>query len=227
METYIVASNKPWHKASYDKFTKENLANWEYVETPIELESLLRKGSAPRYIFFLHWGWLVREEVWQTYECICFHMTDLPYGRGGSPLQNLILDRQQETQLTALRMVAELDAGPIYLKKTLSLEGRAEEIFLRLRDLSWEMIDWFIRNEPTPTPQCGEPTLFVRRKPSDSLLPLRGGLEHLYDYIRMLDAPTYPLAFIEYGDFRFEFSYPQLQDGKLNARVQISRKDGN
>ena len=44
-------------------------------------------------------------------------MTDLPYGRGGSPLQNLIINGHKETMMSALRCVQELDAGPIYLKK--------------------------------------------------------------------------------------------------------------
>jgi len=37
-------------------------------------------------------------------------MTDVPYGRGGSPLQNLIVRGHTETKLTALRCVRDLDA---------------------------------------------------------------------------------------------------------------------
>jgi methionyl-tRNA formyltransferase len=58
-------------------------------------------------------------------------MTDIPYGRGGSPLQNLIARRRKKkTKLSALRMVEELDAGPVYTKTNISLMGRAEEIYL-------------------------------------------------------------------------------------------------
>jgi len=55
-------------------------------------------------------------------------MTYMPYGRGGSPLQNLIVRGYRHTKLTALRMVEEFDAGPVYLKEDLCLEGNAEEI---------------------------------------------------------------------------------------------------
>ena len=68
-------------------------------------------------------------------------MTDLPYSRGGSPLQNLILRGHQETQIIALRCVAELDAGPIYMKRPLSLEESAYEIFVRAADVVQEMIE--------------------------------------------------------------------------------------
>ena len=34
------------------------------------------------------------QEIHENYKCIIFHMTDLPFGRGGSPLQNLISRNQ-------------------------------------------------------------------------------------------------------------------------------------
>ena len=42
-------------------------------------------------------------------------MTDLPFGRGGSPLQNLIVRGYKETMLSAIKCVGEVDAGPIYI----------------------------------------------------------------------------------------------------------------
>ena len=148
-------------------------------------------------------------------------MTDLPYGRGGSPLQNLISAAHIETTVTALRMVGEMDAGPVYAKLPMSLEGRAEDIYLRAGQLSWEMIFWIIENHPSPVPQEGEPTYFKRRKPEESELPRKASSDQLYDHIRMLDAPTYPLAFINHGGFRFEFSHAKMQDDQITARVVI------
>jgi methionyl-tRNA formyltransferase len=68
-------------------------------------------------------------------------MTDVPYGRGGSPLQNLILDGQTSTMVTALRMVEEMDAEPVYDKRPMILGGRAEDIYLLAGELCWQMID--------------------------------------------------------------------------------------
>ena len=52
-------------------------------------------------------------------------MTDVPFGRGGSPLQNLISRGIYETKISAFRCVAEMDAGPVYPKRPFSLaEGR-------------------------------------------------------------------------------------------------------
>ena len=46
-------------------------------------------------------------------------------------MQNLIAQGHRETVITALKMDNQLDAGSIYMKRPLSLEGLAEEIFIR------------------------------------------------------------------------------------------------
>ena len=35
----------------------------------------------PDFVFFPHWSWLIPEEIHSRFECVIFHMTDLPYGR--------------------------------------------------------------------------------------------------------------------------------------------------
>jgi methionyl-tRNA formyltransferase len=175
----------------------------------------------PSYIFFLHWSSKVPAEIFETWECICFHMTDVPFGRGGSPLQNLILRGHDHTKLTALRMVDVLDAGPVYLKSELSLAGTAEEIYSRAYQLSAEMIRQIIKERPSPLPQKGEPIVFQRRRPGESQIPSLSSLESLYDFIRMLDAEGYPHAFFDHGGFRYEFTEASLESRQLTARVNI------
>jgi methionyl-tRNA formyltransferase len=55
-------------------------------------------------------------------------------------------------------------------------------------------------------------------------LPGSGTREGLYDQIRMLDAPTYPPAFIDFGDFVIELSGAQLEGQELKASVNIRKK---
>lgn len=217
---YIVASSKPWHRANFDRLRTEEPGDWAWVTTESELKQAVA-ALAPRYVFFLHWNWLVPTELWSAYECVCFHMTDVPYGRGGSPLQNLIVRGHKETKLTALRMVDKMDAGPVYAKRLLSLEGRAEDIYRRAGDLSFEIVRWMIDATPEPVQQQGEAVLFKRRKPDQSILPDTGTIESLYDHIRMLDAPSYPLAYIDYGQFRIEFSDAQIDGNRIGASVVI------
>ena len=219
--TYIVASCKAWHRQEFECISDEFPdANWLWVTTTDELVAALA-NSEPRYIFFVHWSWRVPESIWSVVECVCFHMTDVPFGRGGSPLQNLIVAGHKETKLSALRMVAEMDAGPVYAKLSLDLAGRAEEIYLRAGKLSFALVRWIVRDEPTPVEQQGTPVVFTRRQPWQSELPRDGELTELYDHIRMLDAPTYPLAYVDHGEYRCEFTDATLDSEGLVARVRI------
>lgn len=224
MKRYVFASSKPWHRSLSGNLKQVSREQIEWIHTPDELESLIGSSSGIRYIFFLHWNWFVPESIWSRYECVCFHMTDVPYGRGGSPLQNLIVKGHTDTVLTALRMIDEMDAGPVYRKQPLSLEGTAHEIYLRASESSFAIVDWMIANEPLPVPQSGEPVIFKRRKPEQSKLPVIGSLKEVYDHVRMLDAPTYPYAFLDHGDFRIEFSGARLGDEEVTATVRIYRR---
>jgi methionyl-tRNA formyltransferase len=181
---------------------------------------------APRYVFFPHWSWKIPAAIYQTYECVIFHMTDVPFGRGGSPLQNLIALGHSETKLSALRCVAELDAGPVYAKRPLSLLGTAEEIFARAAELMEEVIAHIVADEPVPQPQAGEPVLFKRRTPEQGDLLSAASLGELHDMIRMLDAEGYPHAFLEVGGLRLEFTRASRSHDHVRADVRISLKDG-
>jgi len=224
-KTYLVLGCKPWTRRIFDQTLQILPGRWHYVGRPADLSFDLVKKISPRYIFFLHWSWKVPDEIVDRFECVCFHMTDVPFGRGGSPLQNLIVRGVRETKLTALRMSRKFDAGPVYMKEPLSLEGGAEEIYLRAARLSANMIQRMIQLEPRPVPQRGKVVKFKRRKPEDSEIGAPTSLEELYDFIRMLDAEEYPRAFLLHSGFRFEFSRPALYEGRIVADVRITRAD--
>ncbi len=225
MKCYIVAGSRPWNRLVFDEFLRHLPGQWHFVSSPAELSASLAQVARPRFIFFLHWSSRVPAEYHQQHECVCFHMTDVPYGRGGSPLQNLIIRGHRETKLTALRMVEELDAGPVYAKAPLSLEGSAEEIYLRADRLAVELIRKIVAEEMTPVPQSGVTVVFSRRKPEESLLPADSTeLASLHDFIRMLDAEGYPKAFLDHGPFRFEFQRSSLHRGQIRAEVTITRR---
>jgi methionyl-tRNA formyltransferase len=195
------------------------------VRSPAELNASILSAFNPRFIFFPHWSWKIPANIFEEFECLIFHMTDLPFGRGGSPLQNLIVRGINETQLTALRCVEALDAGPIYIKRPLSLFGTAEEILLRASKLTEEMIVCILREQPTPQPQVGEPTNFRRRTTQEGNLVELTELENVFDYIRMLDADGYPAAYLETANFKLEFSRANLKSDSIIADVKITRRN--
>ena len=224
--TYIVATTKYWNVENFTKFTKSLSGNWILITDKSKLTLETLSQLKPKYIFFPHWSWIVPKDIYETYDCVCMHMTDLPFGRGGSPLQNLILQGLKNTQLTALKMTGVLDGGPIYAKLPLSLEGTAQEIYERAGELCYSHIEYIINQNPMPVAQNGEVVEFARRLPLQSELPKSGSIMELYNFIRMLDADTYPLAFIDHGTFNLYLDDAVMDDdGSLSARVKFKIKD--
>ncbi|MBG84510.1 MAG: methionyl-tRNA formyltransferase [Phycisphaerae bacterium] len=224
---YIVAGKHDWVLQAFESRQGSLPGKWSYCSTPEELDRILSSGVCPERIFFIHWSWRVSSDLLSSTDCICFHMTDLPFGRGGSPLQNLILRGLDSTMLTALRMTDSIDAGPVYMKRELSLTGSAQQIYMRVSALAMDMALEIIESNPEAIPQEGEPTMFERRRPSDSELPNVENMKQLYDFIRMLDAEGYPHAFIDRNGLRIEFTNATLQGDSIvaSAKVEFAEKD--
>ena len=147
MDKYIVATIKDWNIDQYyqSKFTKSK--NWFLVTDPSKLTFAYVNSIKPKYIFFPHWSKKVNLKIVSNYECVCFHETDVPYGRGGSPIQNLIARNHKKTTITALKMTDVLDGGPIYFKRKLKLDGNAQQIYERASKIIFNIIGMIVKNE--------------------------------------------------------------------------------
>jgi methionyl-tRNA formyltransferase len=180
----------------------------------------------PRYIFLPHWSWKIPKQIWSNYITICFHMTDLPFGRGKEPLQHLILMGKTNTKISAFRVSDDIDTGPIYMKRPLILSGNAEDIYKRCSDIVFEMIKEIILKEPLPTPQVGEPVeLGEWNHDTMGKIPTDKKLSDVYDCIRAWDATSYSPSFIVIDTTRLEFTHAQLKDNQIIASIKITKKD--
>ena len=74
--------------------------------------------------------------------------------------------------------------------------------------------------------QKGKETTFKRRKITDSVLKINNikNLGDLYNFIRMLDAPGYPNAYIDFNKFIFSFNNVKMLNKKIIANVEIKKK---
>jgi len=221
---YLVVSKKWWNPKLKDQLKKSISADWNFVNTEDKLTPLYLANLKPDKIFILHWSKKIAEEIFSKYECISFHMTDLPFGRGGSPLQNLIIRGFSKTKITAIKVNEIIDGGDIYLKSELDLVGNAHEIFSRTFAIISEMITKIINDELVPAPQKGEITIFKRRTPKESNIRDLESLSKIYNYIRMLDADGYPAAFLETKYAKLEFCDASLKGNYIDAHVRITQK---
>jgi len=207
MVNIIIATIKSWNIANAEAFRRRHRNRYR-VFLITDKKDFTRKSIQkinPRYIFFPHWSWVISDEICKNFECVVFHMTDVPFGRGGSPLQNLVKRGIRKTKISALKVERRLDAGPVYLKRSLSLHGSAEDIYRRASQIVFsDMIPHLLKYKPMPHPQQGKVVIFERLRPEESNIPANIDLEGIYDYIRMLDAEGYPHAFLEVQRLRLE-----------------------
>lgn len=227
----VIATIKSWNIENANKLMELYKNQWKIkvITSKADLTKSLLDEFKPDYIFFPHWSWLVPEDIFKTYECIGFHLGDLPYGRGGSPLQNHIIRKIYNTKITAFRIEEGIDRGRIYLKRDFYLGvGRAEELFIKMSEIIFfDMIPFIINFRPKPYEQVGESYMFQRRteQQSDLLSANINDIQDFYDFVRMLDAEGYPKAYIKLGKLKIEFSEAVLYSNNVVGRFRVMLED--
>lgn len=201
--TYVICAYRKYTLELYKKLAKK----YKFILIKDKQKITYRniKKINPKIIFFPDWSWIVPNEIIKDYKCVCFHESNLPKFRGGSPLQNQIIRGIKKTKTTAFMMTDKLDGGDILLQKDLSLDGSIDDIFLRMKKNDYEMIIKIISGKYKVKKQTGKPSIYKRRKPEESELKhLNFSKTYLYNFIRMLDDP-YPNAFIKMGKYKIVF----------------------
>ena len=163
------------------------------------------KTIKPDVIFFYGWSWYVTKDITDNYMCMCLHPSSLPKYRGGSPIQNQIMNDEFESAVTIFKMGAGLDDGPIYFQQTFELTGYLDEILQKIENLGIYGTKLFIKDYKKNIYRFRkqdetEATSFKRLKPSDSEIKPDDFLNHdakyFYNKIRGLQKP-YPECYIK------------------------------
>ena len=170
------------------------------IETPDQLTQLSNMFHKNDTIFFLGWSWIVDKNIIDNYNCICLHPSPLPKYRGGSPIQNQIINKEQVSAVSFFKMNDKLDQGKILYQAPFSLKGELNDIFNRIIELGTFGIHHIMASNPKGTKQDeSEATYCKRRKPEESEITIdeimNKSAHELYDKVRMLNDP-YPNAFI-------------------------------
>lgn len=220
MKHIVVACSSHWLSKNY----LENLAAGLTVtvmtrDDEFTLDSLDKIN--PDHVFLPHWNWKIPLDIIEAHKPIIFHTAPLPRGRGGSPIQNLILSGYKTSPVWALFATEKFDEGPLITSREISLAGNLSEIFERVKSVVLEMICEICEDNFTLTLQEGEVEVFKRLTISDNRIPETVSIESFYDRIRMVDAPGYPNAYIDYGDLRIEFESSTLKGDEIITHARI------
>ena len=216
---FLVSKNNPWSERLYSQLSKIVDCVW-YTDGTYRSDLEVLK---PSWVFFFHWSRIVPENIFDSHRCVVLHTGNLPADRGGSPIQNQILDGTIESRVSAIEMNAEVDSGGVYASLPITLQGSVDDIWMTISNRALLLIQECVEKSLKPTPQTGTPRVYKRNR--NNTLPLTNAASTLevHRFIQMLDSDHYPNAFIDIGDFRLEFSRSQLRNKELTADVKIRK----
>ena len=94
------------------------------VYTPQSKEEITKTVNTlnPDLIVIVAYGHILPKEITDNYYCINSHASLLPKYRGASPIQAALLNNESKTGITYFKLTAEMDNGPILLKKEVAIE---------------------------------------------------------------------------------------------------------
>jgi len=161
------------------------------------------------FVFFLGCGQIVPPPILKrNMHNLVVHESDLPKGKGWSPLTWQILEGKNEIPVCLFEAAESVDSGRIYLKETIKFNGTelVKELRKAQAETSIKMCLKFVREYPSiaekGVEQNGESTFYKRRTPIDSMLDLDKTIREQFNLLRVVDNERYP-AFIEFLGKRY------------------------
>jgi methionyl-tRNA formyltransferase len=134
------------------------------------------------------YGALIPEAALDRALWLNVHPSLLPRWRGAAPIERALMEGDPETGVTIIRLVPELDAGPIAAQRSFSVgeEDDFGTVSARAAELGAELIDEVLP-EPSFTPQPAEGVTYAEKiGPSDRELDWSRPAEELHNRVRAL-----------------------------------------
>ena len=137
-------------------------------------------------VVLVDYGALIPAELLEQAEWLNVHPSLLPRWRGAAPVERAIMAGDAETGVTVIRLVEELDAGPVGAAASfpIGLEDDAGAVYARAADLAPELVEEALGGEFRA--QEGEVTYAEKIGPEDRVLDWSRPPEELHDRIRAL-----------------------------------------
>ena len=202
MKNILCITYRSWATKIYDML-EQSLPeyNFKIINNQDLYSEDIIKSFKPDIILWYGWSWIIPPNIVEQYECLCLHPSPLPKYRGGSPIQNQIINNEKMSAITIFKMNDGIDTGDIIKQVPMLLEGNIQELFNRMSEIGFIATYDLLKNGYSLQKQNNDQsTYFNRRKPSDSEITIDEILsqpaEYLYNKIRMLTDP-YPNAYIK------------------------------
>jgi len=206
MKISIVVDNpRSWFVPFAEKL-KENLGQFGTVDLLSDSKNIPHSNDVA---FLLSCEKKVTSEMlMRSRSNIVVHASELPKGKGMSPLTWQILEGKNRIPITLFEAVEAIDAGPVYLRGYVDFLGNEllHEMQNALGMKIMEMCEVFLSDWPQilskGIAQTGEPSFYKKRTPDDSRLDPQKSLTEQFNLLRVVDNDRYP-AFFEWNGRRY------------------------
>lgn len=143
------------------------------------------------------------------------HESDLPKGKGWSPLTWQVLEGKLQIPVTLFEASESIDDGPIYDQKIIELTGTEliDELREKQAKTTIELLDSFILQYPynVQKPQQGESNFYPKRTQKDSELSIDKTIAEQFNLLRVCDNERYP-AFFEMNGYVYFLKIEKKKD---------------
>lgn len=129
------------------------------------------------------------------------HASDLPRGKGWSPLTWKILNGENRIPVVLFEAAEQVDSGRIYLKDSMEFTGLEliDELRVVLARTTIQLCNQFIEQYPQILEQAeeqqGEASFYPRRTPRDSRINPELSIQAQFQQLRVADNDKYPCYF--------------------------------
>lgn len=155
---------------------------------PERLEPGLDLG-APRVVAVAY-GLIVPDALLDQRLWLNVHPSLLPRWRGAAPVERAIMAGDAETGVTVIRLVTELDAGPIAAQEAFAIEpdDDAGAVYAKAAPIASDLLDTVLANpDPAFRPQPSDGATYAEKiTPADRLLDLARPASELVGIVRAL-----------------------------------------
>jgi methionyl-tRNA formyltransferase len=144
--------------------------------------------AAPEAICLCAYGALVREPILSDYEILNVHPSLLPRWRGAAPIERAIMAGDDETGVSIMRLVAELDAGPLCARETSAIRAGDDYGLLagRLAGIAGGLLIRALDRPRVYVEQTGEASYAEKIGPQDRVLDATKSVAELERLVRAL-----------------------------------------
>jgi methionyl-tRNA formyltransferase len=201
MKINVLCNDKnSWFWSYEEQFTQKLINNGHKVSIYSSEKDLLNGDLA---IFISCTKIISKDGLLKNSSNIVCHPSDLPKGKGFSPIAWEILEGLNEITFTLFEANEGIDDGDFYFKEKVFLKG--DELNDDLRkiqanttfNLIYKYVSQFPKNKSYP--QNGNETFYTRRTTQDSELDLNKTINEQFNLLRIVDNDLYPAFFIKNG----------------------------